>query len=194
LQEADLASTDLARTILLVEDEAFAREVACEVLSRAGYRVLKAGNAKEAVKIFVVLLDRNGRDLATDLATLGDGVKSIFVSGYPENPITKRGLKQPGWFYCPNPFQSCLCCKKLGRLCPTNLFLADGRDKWPDGLARGREFTQNHQVYAAVLGSPFRRLVGRDRMIGGVASRRQPFRCESVFHHHQANTVAWPAP
>ena len=97
MQQAHLASTDLARTILLVEDEAFVREVACEVLSRAGYRVLKAGNAKEAVKIFrehagevhllltdVVLPDRNGRDLATELAALGDGVKSIFrfrVSG-----------------------------------------------------------------------------------------------------------------
>jgi two-component system cell cycle sensor histidine kinase/response regulator CckA len=131
LQQADLASTDLARTILLVEDEAFVREVACEVLSRAGYRVLKAGNAKEAVKIFrehagevhllltdVVLPDRNGRDLATELAALGDGVKSIFVSGYPENSITKRGLKQPGWFYLPKPFSVVSLLQKISEVMP----------------------------------------------------------------------------
>jgi two-component system, cell cycle sensor histidine kinase and response regulator CckA len=131
LQQADLASRDLARTILLVEDEAFVRDVACEVLSRAGYRVLKAGNAKEAVKIFrehagevhllltdVVLPDRNGRDLATELATLGDGVKSIFVSGYAENSITKRKLKQPGWFYLPKPFSVVSLLQKIREVLP----------------------------------------------------------------------------
>ncbi len=39
-------------TILLVEDEGFVREVAYEVLSRAGYRVLKASNATEALQVF----------------------------------------------------------------------------------------------------------------------------------------------
>jgi len=66
----------VTRTILLVEDEAFVREVAYEVLSRAGYRVLTAGNATEALQAFrehagavqllltdVVLPDRNGCDL-----------------------------------------------------------------------------------------------------------------------------------
>jgi two-component system cell cycle sensor histidine kinase/response regulator CckA len=117
-----------------VEDEAFVREVACEVLSRAGYRVLKAGNAKEAVKIFrehagevhllltdVVLPDRNGRDLAAELATLGDGVKSIFVSGYPENSITKRGLRQPGWFYLPKPFSVVSLLQKIREVLPHEL-------------------------------------------------------------------------
>jgi DNA-binding NtrC family response regulator len=48
---ADMSSGYSRRTILLVEDEAFVREVACEVLSRAGYRVLKAGNANEALQV-----------------------------------------------------------------------------------------------------------------------------------------------
>ena len=130
-ESIDPASKDLPRTVLLVEDEAFVREVACEILSRAGYRVLKAGNAKEAVKIFrehagevhllltdVVLPDRNGRDLATELATLGDGVKSIFVSGYPENSITRRGLRQPGWFYLPKPFSVLSLLQKIREVLP----------------------------------------------------------------------------
>ena len=125
-----MASTDLARTILLVEDEAFVREVASEVLSRVGYRVLTAGSAKEALRIFrehagevhllltdVVLPDRNGRDLATELTAMGEGVKSIFVSGYPENSITKRGLKQAGWF-CAKPFSVASLLQKIREVLP----------------------------------------------------------------------------
>jgi len=115
-----------------VEDEAFVREVACEVLSGAGYRVLKAGNATEALQVFrenagavqllltdVVLPDRNGCDLAMELSTVGGGVKSIFVSGYPENLITRRGLRQPGWFYLPKPFSVASLMQKINEALPT---------------------------------------------------------------------------
>jgi CheY-like chemotaxis protein len=39
-------------TILLVEDESFLREVTCEILESAGYRVLKARTAAEAISAF----------------------------------------------------------------------------------------------------------------------------------------------
>src|SRR5580704_6604525 len=86
------------RTILVVEDEAFVREVVGEVLCSAGYRVLKAQNAAEALFVFhryrekvellltdVVLPDRNGCDLASEFALLCHGVPTVFISGYPEN-------------------------------------------------------------------------------------------------------------
>ena len=50
-----VADTDPPRghgTILLVEDETFLREVACETLESAGYRVLKTRNAAEAISAF----------------------------------------------------------------------------------------------------------------------------------------------
>lgn len=118
-------------TILLVEDEGFVREVAYEVLSRAGYRVLKASNATEALQVFrqyagpvhllltdVVLPDRNGCDLALELATLRDGIKAIFVSGYPENSITRKGLRQPGWLYLPKPFSAASLLQKIEEALP----------------------------------------------------------------------------
>jgi CheY-like chemotaxis protein len=113
------ASTSLypPPTILLVEDEAFVRGVACEILRSAGYRVLPARNAADAVQAFrghpdevellltdVVLPDRNGGDLALELAAVRDSVKAIFISGYPENAITRRGLENPGWVYLPKAF------------------------------------------------------------------------------------------
>lgn len=104
-------------TILLVEDEDFVREVTCEVLLAAGYRVAKARNAAEAVRVFhrcggqvqllltdVVLPGRNGRDLARRLKVVQPDLKTIFISGYPENEVTKHGLQEPGVFYLPKPF------------------------------------------------------------------------------------------
>ena len=83
-------------TILLVEDESFLREVTCEILESAGYRVLKARTAPEAISAFdeyktivrllltdVVLPGQNGCDLATDLRSISPKLKIIFTSGYP---------------------------------------------------------------------------------------------------------------
>lgn len=113
-------------TILLVEDQAFVRDVACEILGGAGYRVLPARNAAEAIQTFhghpqkvellltdVVLPDRNGCDMALELASGGHTFKAIFVSGYPENSITRNGLQHPGWFYLPKPFSAASLLQKV---------------------------------------------------------------------------------
>jgi DNA-binding response OmpR family regulator len=105
-------------TILLVEDEKFVRKVACEILMSGGYRVLEARDAAEAVETFraepeavqliladIVLPDRNGCDLAFELASR-TGIRVIFISGYPVNRVTRNGLEQPGWMYLPKPFSA----------------------------------------------------------------------------------------
>jgi two-component system cell cycle sensor histidine kinase/response regulator CckA len=113
-------------TILLVEDEAFVRNVAYEVLCSAGYRVLSARNAADAVRAFrdhtgevqlliadVVLPDRNGCDLALELAAISGSVRAIFISGYPENSITRRGIQHAGWSYLPKPFSAGSLLRKI---------------------------------------------------------------------------------
>ena len=40
------------RTILLVEDEPFVREATCSILERAGFEVLPAGDAREAMQVY----------------------------------------------------------------------------------------------------------------------------------------------
>jgi two-component system cell cycle sensor histidine kinase/response regulator CckA len=122
----DTASNGRSPTILLVEDEAFVREVAYEILCLAGYRVLQARNATEALLTFrchpekvellltdVVLPDRNGCDLALELTTLARNVRAIFVSGYPENAVTRKGLQRPEWFYLPKPFSAASLLQKV---------------------------------------------------------------------------------
>jgi two-component system cell cycle sensor histidine kinase/response regulator CckA len=104
-------------TILLVEDERFLRETTCEILESAGYRVLKTRNAAEAMTAFreykaivrllltdVVLPGQNGRDLANDLRSVCPDLRVIFISGYPENVVTRQGIQEDGMFYLPKPF------------------------------------------------------------------------------------------
>jgi two-component system cell cycle sensor histidine kinase/response regulator CckA len=129
----DLTCTSLAPasdhrvpTILLVEDDAFVRDVAYEVLRSAGYHVLAARNAADAVLAFrshtdrvqllltdVVLPDRDGCDLALELGSIGGAVKAIFISGYPENCITRKGIRHTGWFYLPKPFSALPLLRKV---------------------------------------------------------------------------------
>ncbi len=86
-----------AQTILLVEDEAFVREVTCEVLRSAGYRVLTAKNATEAMQAYevrgdevdlllsdVVLPGESGRVLAGKLRRENPWLKILLVTGYAE--------------------------------------------------------------------------------------------------------------
>jgi DNA-binding NtrC family response regulator len=100
-------------TVLLVEDERFVRQAAAHILQSAGYRVRQARNAAEArresgmsggVQILltdVILPDANGRDLAEELAAAHPGVRSIFMSGYPENALTQDN---PAILYLAKPF------------------------------------------------------------------------------------------
>src|SRR5579863_6375946 len=72
-------------TILFVEDEAFVREVTCEVLRSAGYRVLTAKNAGEAQKIY----DEEGAAidlLLTDIVMPGETGRALAARLQARNP------------------------------------------------------------------------------------------------------------
>jgi DNA-binding NtrC family response regulator len=84
-------------TILLVEDEAFVRDVTGEVLRSAGYRVLTAANADEAMSAHerrsaevdllltdIVLPGQDGLRLAARLKEPSPRLKVLFVTGYGE--------------------------------------------------------------------------------------------------------------
>lgn len=97
------ATLDGVETILFVEDEAFVRDVTCEVLQSAGYRVLTAKNAPEAMLLYeqssgdvelllsdVVLPGETGWALAGKLRRENPGLKILLVTGYAE----QMGLRE----------------------------------------------------------------------------------------------------
>ena len=90
--------------ILLVEDEGYVRDVACEILESQGYHVVTARSPKEALEIFeqnrpvqllltdVIMPGMNGQDLSQHLTSLDPELKTIYMSGYTEGfgPRTHR--------------------------------------------------------------------------------------------------------
>jgi hypothetical protein len=84
-----------SETILLVEDEDEVRAVARRVLVEAGYTVLEAANAAEALAVFdrarssiamlvsdVVMPGLNGHELSQMLRLRAPRLRTLFVSGY----------------------------------------------------------------------------------------------------------------
>jgi CheY-like chemotaxis protein len=84
-----------SETILLVEDEDDVRTVARRVLVEAGYTVLEAANAADAVTVFdrspdaiamlvsdVVMPGLNGHELSQMLRVRAPRLRTLFVSGY----------------------------------------------------------------------------------------------------------------
>jgi len=82
-------------TILLVEDEPFVREATRNILEDAGFRVLAAENAAEAMRVYeschrsidlvvtdMVLQGRCGHDLGRDIRQLSPQVSVLVTSGY----------------------------------------------------------------------------------------------------------------
>jgi signal transduction histidine kinase/ActR/RegA family two-component response regulator len=86
-----------SETILVVEDEAAVRELGCEFLRSAGYKVLEASDGQEALEvaarfsgeIHLLLTDLvmprlGGRELAASLHATRPATKVLLVSGYVE--------------------------------------------------------------------------------------------------------------
>ncbi len=95
-------------TILVVEDEAAVRELACEFLKSAGYSVLEAKNGAEALEtierstttIHLVLADlimpkMGGAELAERLKKERPELKALFMSGYSERAGEESGQISP---------------------------------------------------------------------------------------------------
>ena len=112
-------------TVLVVEDEATVREIACAILADLGYRVLEAADGEEALRVFganmasidllltdVVLPGRvRGRELSERVRALRPEVKVLFMSGYTENSIVHHGRLDDGVQLIGKPFK----CEQLAR-------------------------------------------------------------------------------
>ena len=97
-------------TVLLVEDEAEVRALACEFLKSAGYRVLTAEDGERALQIAeydntidilvtdVVMPRMRGPELAKRLMRLKPGLKVVYVSGYLEPDGTDGDFLKEAFF------------------------------------------------------------------------------------------------
>jgi CheY-like chemotaxis protein len=104
-------------TILLVDDEKSIRKLGKRVLSEAGYRVLEASDGAMALRIAaeqvgeidLVLTDvemptLGGRGMVDELHELSPGVRVLFMSGYTDNEILRRGINKSETDFLQKPF------------------------------------------------------------------------------------------
>jgi two-component system cell cycle sensor histidine kinase/response regulator CckA len=107
----------IRRTVLVVEDEPQVRRMAARALAEAGHRVLEAGDGREAISVLgragrgvdLVLTDvampgMSGRELADRLRQARPDLRVIFMSGYADDEIVRRGLLEPDQPLIQKPF------------------------------------------------------------------------------------------
>jgi len=104
-------------TILVIEDERFVRDVTCEILRHAGYRVLQAGSAGAGRRLFLrhgkrirlllcdaVLPDWSGVQLVRSLRSRSAGLKVIVASGYPRGTVEESLDRKGGNEFLAKPY------------------------------------------------------------------------------------------
>jgi len=106
-----------ARTILLVDDEEALRKLTQRILSEAGYRVLEASDGAKALRVAagevgeidLVLTDvemptLGGRGMVAELSELSPHIRVLFMSGYTDNEILRRGVRSATTHFLQKPF------------------------------------------------------------------------------------------
>ncbi|MFH1135183.1 MAG: PAS domain S-box protein [Pseudomonadota bacterium] len=104
-------------TVLLVEDEEQILSLGRKVLELQGYRVLTALTPSEALEIErqfkgeihllltdVIMPEMDGRQLQGILLQSRPQLKSLFMSGYSEEIVARRGVLEAGIRFLPKPF------------------------------------------------------------------------------------------
>jgi two-component system cell cycle sensor histidine kinase/response regulator CckA len=109
----------------VVEDDPLVRGMACRALVEAGFQVREAANGQDALKLAAreprldaVLTDLampviGGRELARRLQEQQPGLRVVFMSGYTDDEVVRRGLLERGVAFLEKPFSPELLTRTL---------------------------------------------------------------------------------
>lgn len=112
-----VTSVQGTETVLIVEDEAAVCRLTKRILQLAGYTVLTASNGGEALlllerhdgPVHLILTDMvmpgmGGRELAAQLQDTRPRMKVLYMSGYTDDAILRRGLLEKGTNFIGKPY------------------------------------------------------------------------------------------
>ena len=114
-----------AETILVAEDEPAVRQLVCDTLEDLGYKVLRASDGREALRVLekqgpvqllltdVIMPVMGGPELARNVRALMPGTRVVYMSGYTDDTLALYGLPQPGTSYIQKPFTPTALAEKL---------------------------------------------------------------------------------
>jgi CheY-like chemotaxis protein len=112
--------------ILMAEDDTTVRQFTKQLLEDAGYTVIEAFDGEDVIvkfndnreKVDLLLLDavmpkKNGKDAYEMISRIRPGIKTLFMSGYSEDIIHKRGILQNGLNFIAKPVAPNALLKKI---------------------------------------------------------------------------------
>jgi PAS domain S-box-containing protein len=130
-------ATELPRgseTVLLVEDDEGVRLLVKITLERLGYRVLEAGNPKEAAQVAsaadmpielllsdVIMPESDGPPLYDRLIVSNPAIRVLYMSGYADEAIVRHGVLSEGTPFLQKPFTSLALARKIRSVLETPL-------------------------------------------------------------------------
>jgi DNA-binding NtrC family response regulator len=104
-------------TVLVVEDEDGVRELLWKILTDHGHTVLEARHGKDALTVAgqyghpihlllsdVVMPEMGAGELADQLLAQRPEMKVLFISGYTNDEVVRRGVKQKEAAFIQKPF------------------------------------------------------------------------------------------
>jgi signal transduction histidine kinase/ActR/RegA family two-component response regulator len=113
-------------SVLLVEDDPMVRDLVTTVLKDIGYTVFVADSAKTAQQIFkdhrdeidllitdVVMPNMSGKELQDSLLKTKPDLKTLFMSGYTADTISRQGILDQGVHFIPKPFGIAMLARKV---------------------------------------------------------------------------------
>lgn len=113
-------------TVMLVEDEEMVRRLSASMLEEQGYQVIVAENGAEAIvlaekymgDIHLLLTDVvmpivNGSELFERIKETRPGIKALFMSGYTQEVVARRGVLERGIRFIQKPFTLEALAKKV---------------------------------------------------------------------------------
>ena len=119
-----------ARTVLIVEDEDAIRRLVERLLRRVGYRTVAASGPNEAIALIhehlapdlvisdVVMPGGPASRVIDALAARGLHPPVIFMSGYSESVMLKKGIATDPGSFLPKPFTGDALLAAVARLSP----------------------------------------------------------------------------
>jgi PAS domain S-box-containing protein len=112
-------------TILIVEDDSLVLGIARRALTEAGFRVLEAANGKAALELLandgavdavlsdLAMPEMGGRELARRLRAQRPGLPVVFMSGYTDDIVSRRGLLDDGVPFLEKPLSPDTIVRKM---------------------------------------------------------------------------------
>jgi CheY-like chemotaxis protein len=106
-----------SEVVLIVEDEESVRTMMARTLELEGYRILEASDGQEALELVegrkeavdLIITDLampqlNGRELADRVGRSRPDLPVLFISGYTDDEMVRRGLIEPNKPFMSKPF------------------------------------------------------------------------------------------